>query len=113
MTRLQLDNTLWEQVSKAIEGIFQQWEIKNNNGTIKFLKFDAEKAYPRHHHPDRTEWLYVISGEMIAEIDDRTHNLSEGEFALFPLNSEHSLKAGRDGAVVLVVAIYEDSPHIQ
>jgi quercetin dioxygenase-like cupin family protein len=111
MAKLELDNPSWESVSRAIEGISQQWEIRNDNGTVKFLRFEAEKAYPTHHHPDRTEWLYVISGEMNAEIDHDTHKLEKGEFALFPVNSEHSLSAGPDGAVVLVVAISEYPRH--
>ena len=107
MSKLMMDDSSWEMVSKAVEGISQQWAVKKDSGTVKFLKFDPEKAYPNHHHPDRTEWLYVIFGEMNAQIDDQAHRLKEGEFAIFPVNSEHSLKAGSDGAIVLVVAIFE------
>ncbi|MCL4480658.1 MAG: cupin domain-containing protein [Candidatus Thermoplasmatota archaeon] len=110
MSKLLMDDPSWELVSKAIDGISQQWAVRKDNGTVKFLRFDPEKAYPKHHHPDRTEWLYVVSGEMIAQIDDQVHRLREGEFAIFPVNSEHSLKAGSKGAVVLVVAIFENKP---
>lgn len=111
MTKLLEGAQSWEQVSKAIEGISQQWAVKKDNGTVKFLKFDPGKAYPKHHHPDRTEWLYVVSGEMIAQIDDEVHRLKEGEHAIFPVNTEHSLKAGNNGAIILVVAMLENGTH--
>ncbi|MGC8506626.1 MAG: cupin domain-containing protein, partial [Thermoplasmata archaeon] len=63
------------------------------------------------HHPDRVEWLYVISGEMTVQIDGEIHRLNEREHAMFPLNCEHSLKAGDKGAVVIVVAIHENNKH--
>ncbi|MEM0158721.1 MAG: cupin domain-containing protein [Thermoplasmataceae archaeon] len=97
----------WTQVSKAVEGIFQHLEVQRKNGTIKFLKFDPGSSYPVHHHPDRVEWLYVLSGRMIATIDSVEHDLAKGEFATFMVNSNHSLRAGKDGALVLVVAINE------
>ncbi|MCL4332158.1 MAG: cupin domain-containing protein [Candidatus Thermoplasmatota archaeon] len=108
MSELLMDGASWVLVSKTIEGISQHWAVRSDNGTVKFLRFDPEKAYPKHHHPDRTEWLYVISGEMTAQIDDEVHKLKEGEFAIFPVNSEHSLKAGIDGALVIAVAISEN-----
>ncbi len=97
----------WSQVSKAVDGIFQHWEAQSKNGSIKFLKFDPGSSYPVHHHPDRVEWLYVLSGRMIATIDSVEHDLAKGEYAAFPVNSNHSLRAGKDGALVLVVALNE------
>lgn len=105
MSNLKMDDSSWEIVSNAVDGIRQQWAVKEESGTVKFLKFDPGKAYPKHHHPDRIEWLYVISGEMNAQIDDQLYRLKEGEFAVFPLNSKHSLEAGKNGAIVMVVAL--------
>ncbi len=112
MVKLKSDDPSWELVSNAVKGVYQQWVVKKEGGTVKFLRFDPDVAYPRHQHADRTEWLYVVHGEMITEIGDQIHTLKEGEFATFPLNSQHSLKAGHKGAVVLVAAINESEKHV-
>ena len=107
MTELKQDEAPWEPVSKTIDAIYQRWVLRKNSGTVKFLRFEPDKAYPEHHHPDRTEWLYVDSGEIIAEIDGHVQNLKEGDHAEFPLNCRHSLKAGPNGSTVIAVALFE------
>lgn len=107
MTEPKVDQSSWKQVSNAIDGIYQQLAVSENNGTVKFLKFGPNKAYPKHHHPDRVEWLYVLSGGMTVEIDGEVRRMEEGEYAYFPINSQHSLEAGGKGATVVVAAFIQ------
>ena len=97
----------WDQVSDGKLGIKQFLVRTSKAGTVKFLKFNPEAKYPVHFHPDRSEWLCVISGDMTVEIDGRKLILHEGGFASFPVNSRHSLSAGKNGALILVSAFFE------
>lgn len=97
----------WGPVSDGKLGIWQFLTKSSGAGTVKFLKFSPGAKYPLHFHPDRSEWLYVISGDMTVEIDGKKLELSSGEFASFPVNSKHSLSAGEKGSIVTVSAFFE------
>ncbi len=112
--RLNTDNILeedvnWEPVSDGKLGIEQFLARTSKSGTVKFLKFDPGAKYPLHFHPDRSEWLCVISGDMNVEIDGRRLSLHGGGFVSFPVNSKHSLAAGENGALITVSAFFESA----
>ncbi|WP_393972221.1 cupin domain-containing protein [Oxyplasma meridianum] len=94
----------WIRISPAINGIYQRLLISARGGTEKFIKFEKNADYPLHHHPDRHEWIYVIEGQITVNVDEKIRTLNPGEYEDFPVNSNHSLKAGDKGAVVLVSA---------
>jgi putative monooxygenase len=44
-----------------------------------------------HYHPYSEEFVYVVSGELDAQLDDKSHRLSAREALLIPINMRHRL----------------------
>ena len=60
-------------------------------GRYSFLDIDvAVGSGPRPHvHPKADEWFYVLQGDPIFHIDDRTFTLAEGDFVHIPMGTTH------------------------
>lgn len=102
MENLSLEQVKWDQVSDGKLGIAQSVVNHADSGAIKFLKFEPGAVYPLHHHMDKYEWVYVLEGNLDAEVDGQKGTIGSGEFRSFPAMSKHSLVAGEDGATVIV-----------
>ena len=76
-------------------------------GTVKLIRLMPGAVYPRHQHPARTEYAYVISGQPTLSVADEVHESAPGDFVLFPTDTPHSLaNHGEVEAMLLVGAIY-------
>ncbi|MFN8111039.1 MAG: cupin domain-containing protein [Thermoleophilia bacterium] len=44
---------------------------------------------PRHTHPDQDEWFYVVQGDYVVEVGDRSYALGPGDSVLAPRGVPH------------------------
>lgn len=60
-------------------------------GRYSFLALDVPVGSgPRPHiHQEADEWFYVLDGNPVFHVDDRTFNLSEGDFVHIPMGTTH------------------------
>lgn len=93
----------WEPVGQ-VEGIVQRLLVERPEGTVKYIRFAPETAFPLHHHPDRHEWCVVVEGTATVRVGESRRTLARGEHAEFPLGLEHQIIGGPEGALVLVGA---------
>ncbi len=76
-------------------------------GTAKLIRLMPGAVYPRHQHPKRTEYAYVIAGRPTLSVADEVHETAPGDFVLFPTDTPHALaNHGEAEARLLVGAIY-------
>lgn len=72
---------------------------------VSWVRVPAGKeSFVYHSHDREEEWVYILSGRGIAEIDDREYEVGPGDFMGFPTPSvAHHLKNPFDGDLVYLV----------
>jgi uncharacterized cupin superfamily protein len=64
----------------------------------------GKESFVYHSHPHEEEWLYILSGHGIAEIDDEELEIGPGDFMAFPTPSvPHHLKNPFDRELVYLM----------
>ena len=64
----------------------------------------GEESFVYHSHQREEEWIYVISGRGVAEIDDEEFEVAAGDFMGFPTPSvAHHLRNPHDDDLVYLV----------
>ena len=65
---------------------------------------EGKESFIYHSHWREEEWIYILSGEGIAEVDDEEIEVSAGDFMGFPTPSvaHHLRNAGREELVYLM-----------
>jgi quercetin dioxygenase-like cupin family protein len=86
-----------------------QWMCSNEffqdaNLTFGYVQIEPGQKNPRHYHPNSSEVLFLIEGELDHTIGDEVHHLAAGMSIFIPLGVEHD--ARNNGAVTarMVVA---------
>ena len=72
---------------------------------VNFIRVPAGKeSYVYHSHQNEEEWIYVLSGEAVALIDDVEYEVNAGDFIGFPAPSvaHHMRNPGPADLVYLV-----------
>jgi mannose-6-phosphate isomerase-like protein (cupin superfamily) len=57
---------------------------------------------PLHAHPDGPHYLYIVSGEMTAQIDGKSLRLKRGDYIAIPPHVPHRYAVRRGGRVMLL-----------
>lgn len=97
-------NLPWEQTK--IHGFASKQLIEQANGGLKLIKVEPESSYPFHHHPDKTEYIYVLEGKPEIVIGPDTHQGNEGEFYILPQSVSHAImNKSNDICLLLIGAI--------
>jgi uncharacterized cupin superfamily protein len=61
----------------------------------------GRESFVRHVHHHDEEWMYVLSGRGVAELDDRAEPIGPGDFLGFPAGDPvHNVRADADGELV-------------
>jgi putative monooxygenase len=55
-----------------------------------------------HYHPYSEEFIYVVSGQLDAQLDGKSHRVSERQALLIPINVKHRLVNDGDTETFLV-----------
>ena len=70
-----------------------------NNQQIKLVKFQGEFVW--HKHDEEDELFFVVKGNFMMELRDKTIVLNEGEFFIVPRGVEHRPVAEKEVWVML------------
>lgn len=70
-----------------------------NGQMVKLVKFKGEFVW--HKHDDEDEMFYVVEGEFIMELRDKTIVIRENEFIIIPRGVEHRPVATNEVSVIL------------
>lgn len=71
-----------------------------NGNEIMVVKFVGE--FPFHDHPDSDDFFLVIEGEVLLDVEDKTHVLRAGELFVVPKGARHRPRALREAKVLLI-----------
>jgi len=91
----------WEQTK--IQGFSSKQLIEMPHGGLKLIKVEANSSYPLHHHPDKTEYIYVLEGNPEIIIGDDTHQGNESEFFILPQTVSHAINNKTEKACTLLI----------
>ena len=62
----------------------------DTNGALCVFEFSGAGGWPRHSHQRQDEWLYVIEGEVLVEVDKQQSTLGPGESIFLPRDVMHA-----------------------
>ncbi len=71
-----------------------------NGNDIMVVKFQGE--FPFHDHPDTDDFFLVIEGEVLLDVEDRTHVLGPGDLFVVPKGVRHRPRAVAEAKVLLI-----------
>ena len=98
-----------EWTPSKVTGIAGKDLVQFPEGTAKLIRLVAGAAYPKHQHPDRTEYAYVLSGKAVLTVGDEEFEANGGDFLTFPTDTPHALANRSEEEVLLFVgAIYHE-----
>lgn len=64
----------------------------------------GKESFVLHNHHYEEEWLYILTGRAVVQIDDQEHQVAAGDFLAFPTPSAaHHLRNPFDEAVVYLM----------
>ncbi len=58
---------------------------------------------PLHYHPDQDEWFYILSGEFLVKIGDKTFTAKAGDSAFAPRKVPHAFSKTSDGEAKMLI----------
>ncbi len=89
-----------------VKNFFGKGLLDLKNGSVKLVKINAGAEYPLHIHPDKTEYIFVVQGELSCTIGEEKCKGKVGDFFIFPQNIFHALaNHSQHECIVLVGAI--------
>jgi quercetin dioxygenase-like cupin family protein len=85
------DESLWEQ-SPVPGGEFQLLVGKEQSeGGYSMLRAGMSTSIPEHIHEYDDESVYMLEGELIAQLEDKQFHLKAGDFLYMPRKQRHQL----------------------
>ena len=87
-------------------GNFERFTL-NEKTTVKLITIKPNKRLSLQFHKNRSEFWYLIIGEAIADLGDKTISMKIGDQLLVPINTIHRLTGGDNGATILEIAFGE------
>ncbi|MET3949265.1 cupin domain-containing protein [Arthrobacter sp. UYEF36] len=86
-------------------GGVQTWKATEEDTAGAFLLFEDEmalnKVTPMHTHPASDETLYILSGEILMNMDGTEYRVAAGGLALAPRGVPHAFKVLQEGTRIL------------
>ena len=71
-----------------------------NDNDVMVVKFEGE--FPFHLHEDTDDFFLVLEGEMVMDIEDRSHVVKAGELFIVPRGVTHRPRAETECHVLLI-----------
>lgn len=85
---------------------FHGKDLLSGNTSIKLVKLNPHAKYPEHIHPDKTEFAFVLEGNIEVLIDTEKYIGEKDDFFIFPSGITHSIMNPTDiECIVLIGAI--------
>jgi quercetin dioxygenase-like cupin family protein len=83
------------------------WKVTDQQSDGAIFVFEDEmakgKTTPYHVHADETECVYVLSGEILVNIDGDEHVVGEGGFTMTPPGTPHAFIVTSESARLLAI----------
>ena len=79
-------------LTKDIHEEWNNFAIGNVNNHVVRLSV-MQKDFHWHHHRNSDEFFYVVKGELLVDLEDRTEILAPGEMITIPKNIKHRTRA--------------------
>ena len=91
---------LKEKLSK-FDSHWQPHIVAGYNGNdIMVVKVKGE--FPFHDHPDTDDLFLVLEGEILLDVEDKTHRLGAGELFVVPAGVRHRPRAVEEAKLMLI-----------
>ncbi|WP_299740227.1 cupin domain-containing protein [uncultured Roseobacter sp.] len=71
-----------------------------NDNEVMVVRFQGE--FPFHLHEDTDDFFLVLEGDMIMDIEDRSHPVAAGELFIVPKGVTHRPRANTECKVLLI-----------
>jgi len=71
-----------------------------NANDVMVVRFQGE--FPFHHHPDTDDFFLVLEGEMVMDVEGRSHRVGPGELFIVPKGQSHRPRAEQECKVLLI-----------
>jgi quercetin dioxygenase-like cupin family protein len=86
-----------------------QWLCSNElfadaNLTFGYVQIEPGRKNPRHYHPNSSEVLFLIEGELDHSVGDHIFHLTAGKSIFIPLGVEHDARNPGSTTARMVVA---------
>ena len=91
----------WEETK--IKGFASKQLIEMQNGGVKLIKVEPNSSYPLHHHPDKTEFIYVLEGMPEIIIGEDHYSGKQGEFFILRESVKHSITNNENSDCILLI----------
>lgn len=90
-------------LAPSLSGIFDTEVVRSSDSEGRFAAFvfppGDDHAYhgaPLHVHHEQDEWIYVLTGEFVAEVGGERMRLKGGDSLLMPMNVPHRWSVAQD-----------------
>ena len=71
-----------------------------NGNDVMVVKFQGE--FPFHSHPDTDDFFLVLDGEMVMDLEGKSHSVKAGELFVVPKGVTHRPRAVDECKVLLI-----------
>ncbi|MCB0482380.1 MAG: cupin domain-containing protein [Flavobacteriales bacterium] len=86
-----------------VKGFFGKDLLNLEHGGVKIVKVAPHSTYPVHIHPDKTEFLYLLEGNLICSVEENEFECQKDDFLVFPHKQKHSIKNNTDKTALAIV----------
>jgi len=94
---------LLDWTAGKVKGFYGKEFISTNNGGVKLVKITSFSKYPLHKHPEKTEYAYVIKGNVEFNIENIQYTSEAGDFFIFPSNTNHAIENNTNEECLLLI----------
>jgi len=93
----------WNPKSE-IRGVQLAREAGLKRAGVSFARVaPGKESFAYHVHYREEEWIYILSGRAMVEIDGREHEVGPGDFIAFPTSVAHHLRNPFDAEVTYLM----------
>lgn len=89
--------------AEKIKGFFGKELLNMKNSSVKLVKIAPLSNYPEHLHPEKTEYAYVLKGNLEFKIDSAIFYGEKGDFLIFEKNKKHSITNNTESECLLLI----------
>lgn len=100
-THIKSDELTWE--ASKIQGFSAKQLLNLPQGSFKMIKVDPNSHYPLHQHPKKTEFVYVLEGEVQITNNGETLLGAKNDFFILPHAVKHSINNVFENQCILLV----------
>jgi quercetin dioxygenase-like cupin family protein len=90
----------WDRDEPPGEGTLRRL-LEEEGFEVTAWRDPSDRTYALHRH-DRDESLWVIRGSIVLHVGDEDYALGPGDRLLLPRGTQHTARAGPDGATYLI-----------